>query len=59
MQASDRAEVIKAMRLYGGSFVNALAMAWERADEINAAKIEAAFPEYIERYKAMAGPEAA
>jgi hypothetical protein len=47
-------QVSGAMLKFGGSFVQALATAWRHADESNAAKIEAAFPEYIEKYRAMA-----
>ena len=47
-------KVADAMMLYGGSFVQALATAWRHADESNAAKIEAAFPEYIEKYRLIA-----
>lgn len=44
---------IKAMRAYGGLFVNALATAYETADSINAAKIEATWPEYLAKYEAI------
>ena len=43
------------MQTFGGSFVKALAVAWQHADEDNTLKIEAAFPEYIEKYRTMGG----
>lgn len=45
---------IEAMKTYGGGFVKALAEAWALADAPNAKRIEDAFPEYVERYCAMA-----
>lgn len=45
---------IGAMKTYGGGFVKALAEAWALADAPNAKRIEDAFPEYVERYCAMA-----
>lgn len=59
MEWNQRVATIKAMQTYGGSFVKALANAWMHADEDNSAKIEATWPEYIEKYKAMSDPEAA
>ena len=56
---NQRIATINAMQIYGGNFVKALANAWQHADQENSAKIEAAWPEYIEKYKMMAGPEAA
>lgn len=47
-------EVIRAMRVYGGGFVSALAEAARNADEENLQRIKKAFPEYWERYKNMA-----
>jgi hypothetical protein len=38
------------MKTYGGGFVKALAEAFLLADEINAQRIEAAFPGYMEKY---------
>lgn len=39
-----------AMRKYGGSFVNALAVALRYADPSNRDKILAAFPELVSKY---------
>jgi hypothetical protein len=44
----------EAMRVYGGSFVRALADAAECADPCNLAKLKAAFPEVWEQYRRMA-----
>lgn len=35
---------------HGGGFVAALAHAWLRADAVNRARIDAAFPEIVERF---------
>ena len=43
-------KVISAMRLFGGSFVHALATAASKADPDNLEKIKAAWPELWERY---------
>lgn len=59
MEWNQRIATIKAMQVYGGSFVKALANAWQHADEQNSAKIEAAFPEYIEKYSKMTTQESA
>lgn len=59
MEWNQRIATIKAMQTYGGSFVKALANAWQQADYHNSAKIEATWPEYIEKYKAMSGEDAA
>jgi len=44
---------VKAMRIYGGSFVQALAMAFEYADSVNAQKIKDTWPEYWNEYETM------
>lgn len=54
MNHDAKLQVIGAMLRYGGSFVKALATAWQLADDSNAAKIEAAFPDYIEKYRRIA-----
>lgn len=61
MEWNQRIETIRKMQTFGGSFVKALATAWQHADHDNALKIEAAFPEYIEKYRKMGGddPESA
>ncbi|MFZ1005315.1 MAG: hypothetical protein WAN65_00655 [Candidatus Sulfotelmatobacter sp.] len=47
-------DVLNAMERYGGSFVSALAVAWQRADMINQAKLRTAFGNYWEHYSEMA-----
>jgi hypothetical protein len=49
-----KGEVAEMMMRYGGSFVQCLGKALERADPVNAAKIKATWPEYWEQYEAMA-----
>jgi hypothetical protein len=46
--------VVTAMKAYGGSFVQALATAYERADENNFIRLRRAFPEYWMRYSRIA-----
>lgn len=46
--------VVETMKRYGGSFVQALAEAWSRADSENVRRLKAAFPEYWKRYSEMA-----
>ena len=43
-------KVISAMRLFGGSFVHALATAASKADPENLAKIKSTWPELWEKY---------
>lgn len=43
-------KVIEAMRLFGGSFVHALASAASKADPDNLEKIKSTWPELWERY---------
>jgi hypothetical protein len=50
MNDTEKFHTIQAMRNYGGSFVQALAMAWERADSDNSLRIQKAFPEYMAEY---------
>ena len=38
-------DVAKVMRQYGGSFAQAMAEAWFKADAVNQARIKAAFPD--------------
>jgi hypothetical protein len=47
-------EIVNAMARYGGSFVQALAAAFERADPDNFARLRAAFPEYWDEYAGVA-----
>lgn len=55
MDADEKYYTIKAMQSYGGGFASALAEAWAKADMNNSARIEAAFPDLIEKY----GPQSA
>ena len=43
----------KAMRVYGGSFVQSLGNAMEHADANNYSKLITAFPEYVKQYTEM------
>ncbi len=47
-------DIVNAMHDFGGSFVQALAVAFERADADNFTKLKAAFPEYWAQYADMA-----
>lgn len=47
-------KVVEAMEKYGGSFVQALAVCFRRADANNLAKLKATFSEYWEQYTEMA-----
>lgn len=47
-------EVIEAMERYGGSFVQALAVCFRRADANNLKKLKETFAEYWDQYKHMA-----
>lgn len=42
--------MISRMQKYGGSFVQALAVCFVRADHINTLKLSEAFPEYVRQY---------
>lgn len=53
MSAED-ADTIEAMRIYGGSFVNALGVAAMVADEENLRRIKATWPETWSQYQDMA-----
>lgn len=44
---------LKAMQVYGGGFVKALAQAAHHADSSNFEKIKRAFPEYWKQYEDM------
>jgi hypothetical protein len=50
----EDAKVVEMMQRYGGGFVQALAAACARADDQNLLRIKGAFPEYWERYAALA-----
>ncbi len=43
-------ETVLNMGTFGGSFVSALAEAWRLADDVNSAKLAAAFPNLLDDY---------
>ena len=47
-------DVVDAMEKYGGSFVQALAVCFRRADPVNLAKLKETFAEYWQQYTEMA-----
>ena len=47
----EKLAMCRAMRVYGGSFVVALAECFIHADSNNLARLYAAFPEYVEEYR--------
>ena len=51
-------EIVEAMERYGGSFVQALAKAFQAADEENQRRIKATWPEYWKRYDDLAAEHA-
>lgn len=54
LAAPTREEISNAMNLAGGSFIRALAPSLLYADEVNYAKLEAAFPDEFRNYTQMA-----
>ena len=50
MSHDEQLIMIRAMKRFGGSFVKALGEAFLKADERNAGRLQAAFPNYIETY---------
>lgn len=51
------AKIIEAMETYGGSFIQALAVAYKRGDRYNRAKIRTTWPEEWLKYADFAGVE--
>ena len=49
-------KVVEAMEQYGGSFVQALAQCFYRADPVNFLKLRFAFNEYWDQYEKIAFP---
>jgi hypothetical protein len=47
-------EIVQAMQTYGGSFVQALATAFQCADHQHQARLKAAFPELWQQYDDLA-----
>lgn len=50
MTSDERLYTAKAMKKFGGSFVKALGECLLLADSDNVKRLEAAFPEYLEKY---------
>lgn len=50
MTHDEKLITIRAMKAYGGGFVKSLAGTYQLADDDNAARIEAAWPEYMAKY---------
>lgn len=50
----DDEPVLAAMERYGGSFIQALAVAWRRADDSNRLVLKTAFPAYWAQYADVA-----
>jgi hypothetical protein len=53
-QDDDDYAVISAMLIFGGSFAEAMAKAWQRGDAVNRARVKAAFPDLFTKYAEMA-----
>jgi hypothetical protein len=51
--------VVQAMLQYGGSFVRALALCWQRADPVNQQRLRLAFGHVWAEYRALAQRAAA
>jgi hypothetical protein len=51
---SSIVNILAAMETYGGSFVKQLAVLYARADQVNRARLEMAFPDYFAEYDEMA-----
>lgn len=54
MDYDTKLKMVRAMRIFGGSFVEALAECFLRADQYNLQKLIDAFPEYVKQYTEMA-----
>lgn len=50
---NEQLKVVETMEKYGGSFVQALAQCFYRADPINFEKLLKTFPEYWNQYEEM------
>jgi hypothetical protein len=50
MNTPTKEEILQAMSTYGGSFVQALAEAWRKADAVNELKLRTAFSNYYKEY---------
>lgn len=47
-------EILKTMERYGGGFIQQLVVLYHHADQVNQAKLRAAFANYFEEYREMA-----
>jgi len=52
--SDEQLKVVKAMEKYGGSFVQALAVCFYRADQDNFHKLKQTFSEYWSKYEKVA-----
>lgn len=50
-------KIVETMEQYGGSFIQALAVCFRRADPINFMKLQLEFTDYWRQYASMAGIE--
>lgn len=50
MQTEENYKIVELMERYGGSFVQALSVAFRRADIINFTRLKLAFPEIWKEY---------
>lgn len=57
MDHDKKLKMVSAMRTYGGSFVQALAECFIRADSENLNRLVTAFPEYVQKYMDFADME--
>jgi len=53
MTQEEKYAMLRAMRIYGGGFINALVHCFEVADEDNTERLIKAFPEYVRQYTEM------
>lgn len=54
MNHNEKLKMVEAMKVYGGSFVEALAECFIRADENNLKKLCDAFPDEVKKYQEFA-----
>jgi hypothetical protein len=47
-------QIVEAMIVYGGSFVEKLGLAYRQADYINQGRLKRAFPDYWQQYADLA-----
>jgi hypothetical protein len=52
--SDEDCDIIECMETFGGSFVQALAVCFRRADSVNYQKLKSTFSEYWEGYKVLA-----